>query len=333
MKRVLSILALLALLTPAAGAAGNAGEQAPDFPPGLFADGNRYSLKDLEGKAVVLFFYEQDCPTCRGKIPERNQVVAQFKDAPVKFIAIAAGDSMTDARAYQMSTHLNMPVFVDNLSLMEKRYGFSISLQNIWQFRVIDPTGKVVDYRMEPQAIEKAIAKVESKYKKEDYDPKLAQAVHLFHWGQYADGMRALKPHLKATKKEVLDSAKALYEKVKAEGEQWLADAEAANQAEKPIEANDLYTKVSTVFAGEDLAKKAADPLKKLAASKDVKDELGARIMFLQLNQGVGRATPQQRDQVMKFAASLAKKYQKTPTGMKAAEFVQELGGSVASAQ
>src|SRR4051812_49375040 len=94
MNRFLSALILLTLPL-LARAAGNAGEQAPDFPPGLFTDGNHYSLNDLKGKAVVLFFYEQDCPTCRGKIPERNEVVAKYKDAPIKFIAIAAGDSMS----------------------------------------------------------------------------------------------------------------------------------------------------------------------------------------------------------------------------------------------
>lgn len=49
---------LLLCLTAARGA-GNAGEQAADFPPGEFTDGGRYSLEDLRGKAVVLYFYEK----------------------------------------------------------------------------------------------------------------------------------------------------------------------------------------------------------------------------------------------------------------------------------
>jgi peroxiredoxin len=44
---------------PIAHGAGNAGEQAPEFPPGEFTDGGRYSLKDLRGKAVVLYLYEK----------------------------------------------------------------------------------------------------------------------------------------------------------------------------------------------------------------------------------------------------------------------------------
>src|SRR3982751_2462046 len=105
MRQLIGAMAIVLGLTGLAHAAGKAGEQAPDFPPGLFIDGRHYSLSDLEGKAVVLFFYEQDCPTCRGLIPKRNEVVEQYRDKPVKFIAVAAGDSMNDARAYVASTH------------------------------------------------------------------------------------------------------------------------------------------------------------------------------------------------------------------------------------
>jgi hypothetical protein len=52
-------LLLLCLAAPTAFGAGNAGEQAPDFPPGEFTDGGRYSLEDLRGKAVVLYLYEK----------------------------------------------------------------------------------------------------------------------------------------------------------------------------------------------------------------------------------------------------------------------------------
>ena len=52
-------LLLLCLAAPAAVGAGRAGEQAPDFPPGEFTDGGRYSLEDLKGKAVVLYLYEK----------------------------------------------------------------------------------------------------------------------------------------------------------------------------------------------------------------------------------------------------------------------------------
>jgi peroxiredoxin len=333
MRQIIGAMAIVLGLAGLAHAAGKAGEQAPDFPPGLFIDGNHYSLKDLEGKAVVLFFYEQDCPTCRGLIPKRNEVVEAYKDKPIKFIAVAAGDSMQEAKAYVRETHLAMPVFADNLSLMEKRYGETISLKNIYQFRVIGPNGKVEEYRMEPAALDKVLAKVKWKYKEAGYDERLNGAIEALEWGQYAVGVQRLKPFLKNSKKELADSAKKLYDQVKAEGEEWLAEAEKANQAENSVEAYDLYGKVASVFAGEDLAKRAADPLKKLGASTAVKDELAARQMYEQLCTGAGRARPQQREQVAGFAASIAQRYPKSPTGQRAASVAKELAAVATAAQ
>lgn len=54
---LLALCAALAL-APAAAAQGKFGEQAPDFPPGVFTDGNQYKLSDFQGKIVVLYFFE-----------------------------------------------------------------------------------------------------------------------------------------------------------------------------------------------------------------------------------------------------------------------------------
>jgi hypothetical protein len=58
-SRPLAPVLLLCMLATVARGAGRAGEQAPDFPPGEFSDGNHYSLEDLKGKAVVLYLYEK----------------------------------------------------------------------------------------------------------------------------------------------------------------------------------------------------------------------------------------------------------------------------------
>lgn len=38
---------------------GKVGEEAPDFPPGLFSDGQSYQLSDLKDRVVVLYFFER----------------------------------------------------------------------------------------------------------------------------------------------------------------------------------------------------------------------------------------------------------------------------------
>ncbi len=317
------LLALVAMVFPVIVSAA----EAPDFPPGVFDDGNQHSLSDFKGKVVVLFFYEQDCPRCRGEIPNRNKVVEQYRGKPVQFIAVAAGDSLNDAKAYLASTHLEMPVFADALGLMEQRYNTKISLQNIWQFRIISPDGNIVGMSMEPKEIDAALAKATWRFKGKGYDAKLDGAIERFEWGQYAEGMRTLKPFLKNTKKDIAESAKKLYDEIRAEGDKWFADAENAAGANNPVDAYDLYLKVSVVFAGEELGKKANDALKKLAANKELKSELAARQAWIQLNNGMSRATAQQKPEALATAQQIAKRFAGTPTAAKAEKLAQELGG------
>jgi hypothetical protein len=59
--RDLACLIACGLLLIAAGSAqaqGKLGEPAPDFPPGAFTDAGSYRLSDLQGKIVVLYFFE-----------------------------------------------------------------------------------------------------------------------------------------------------------------------------------------------------------------------------------------------------------------------------------
>jgi peroxiredoxin len=328
----LTLTSVATLAVPATlRAAGQAGEQAADFPPGLFSDGGQYSLADFEGKVVVLFFYEKDCPGCRGKIPERNAVVKQFEGKPVRFFAIAAGDTFQQAKAYGSGTRLAMPVFADPMSLMEARYGQTISLQNIYQFRVIGPDGKIVGYQMNAADIEKALAGVKPKHDPEQYHAKVRPAVELFEWNQHAAGNKALKKLLTNKDKEVAESAAKLQEVVKAEVAQWAEDAGTAADGE-PVKAYDLYAKVAAALPKDDeLSKKAAEAMKTLKTNKDVKAELDARKQYVKMLAAMGAAQPSQRAEVARFAAGIAKKYPDAPTGKKAAELAEELAKQVAT--
>jgi hypothetical protein len=71
-------------------------------------------------------------------------LVKAYQHKPVKFLAVLANATLTEASAYQIKNRLMMPIYPDSLGLMQKRYGFKISLSNIWQFRVVGPDGKVI---------------------------------------------------------------------------------------------------------------------------------------------------------------------------------------------
>lgn len=251
-----------------------------------------------------------------------------MQNKPVKFIAVGAGDSSSEAGAYAAQTKMAMPIFADSLGLMEKRYGMQISLKNIYQFRIIDPEGKVVSYTGGPAEIDKALEKVKNpwKYKAEKYDAKLEPILDLFEWGQHAQGMKLLTPLRKSTSKSLAADANKLFDVIKLEGEEWKSEADKA-AAEEPIKAYDLYAKVATVFAGDALGKSVAEPLKKLTGNKAVSAELAARKAYSAIDATLSKTPAAQKAAAVKFCQDIAKKYAGTPTAEKAAALAKEIGG------
>ena len=244
------------------------------------------------------------------------------------FFAVAAGDTLADAKAYVGQTRMAMPAFADALSLMERRYGQSISLSNIHQTRVIDPTGKIVEYRFEEAAIEKALEDAKWKYKGEADDKKLDPAILLLEFGRYADGLQRLKPFLK--RKDTAEAAQKVHDQVKAEVQGWVTEADECKGSD-PVKAYDLYAKAAAAFSKtEEPGTAAAAGVKALAGDKAVKAELDARKAFAKVNAAMSRASAQQKAEVAKFCHDIVKKYPGTPTAEKAKALAQELGQPVA---
>lgn len=251
-------------------------------------------------------------------------MVKQFQDKPVKFIAIGAGDTLQEVTTYARETGMVMPIFADSLSVMEKRYGQKISLNNIYQFRVIAPDGKVVAYQATKEIIDKALKDAKARYPKEDYDAKLAGLLDCFENRQYAQGAKLLTVLRKSKTKTVADSAEKFFDSLKEEAKEWKAEAEKATQG-SPVEAHELYSRLATVFAGDELGKLGAGEAKKLAATKPVKDELAARNAYAQLLASMGRLTPAQKKQALGLCQGFLKKYPEAAAAKKVEPFIKDL--------
>jgi len=224
----------------------------------------------------------------------------------VAFFAVAAGDTLAEARKY---------------------VGQTISLSNIHQTRVIDPAGKIVAYRFDEPSIEQALKDAKWKYKDEGYDKKLDNVILLLEWGRYADGLMKLKPFLK--KKDTAESAKKLHDAVKAEVQGWMTEAEGLKESD-PVKAYDLYAKAAAAFSKSDeLGKTAAAGMKALSDDKAVKAELSARKMFAKVSAAMSKATAEQKGQVAKVCHDIVKKHPDTPTAEKAKSLAAELGEPV----
>jgi thiol-disulfide isomerase/thioredoxin len=85
-------------------------------------NGNKYDLRDSNGKVFVLNFWFIDCPPCKSEIPQLNDIVTRYKDnKDVVFLAIAL-DEKSDLKRFLKSTAFNYNI-VDGGRYIASKYG------------------------------------------------------------------------------------------------------------------------------------------------------------------------------------------------------------------
>lgn len=101
--------------------------------------GNKYNLKELAGKVVVLNFWFINCPPCRREIPELNEVVAKYKEnKDVVFLAIAL-DQKADLQDFLKTTPFDYNI-VDDGRFTAQKYGINLFPTHV----VVDRQGKIL---------------------------------------------------------------------------------------------------------------------------------------------------------------------------------------------
>lgn len=112
------------------------GTEAPDFSVTDIKK-NKYSLKDLKGKIVVINFWFRQCKPCVMEIPELNKLVKEYADKEVIFLGFSLDD------AYQAEKFLEKTPFayqiVPNCQVVANDYGVSSYPTHI----IIDQNGKI----------------------------------------------------------------------------------------------------------------------------------------------------------------------------------------------
>ena len=98
------------------------GGPAPDF---WFetAQGQTTSLSELEGKMVLIFFWQIQCQYCRQEMPYIQQIYNEWPEEELVVLAINVGDSSDDVASYMQSNSLSFPVLLDSESEAAIRYG------------------------------------------------------------------------------------------------------------------------------------------------------------------------------------------------------------------
>ena len=103
-----------------------------------------FSQKTLNGKAMVLWFFEEGCPKCKAKWRELNSLPLSFKGQPVIFVAVNSGNSSEAVAKYVKQNKVKLAVIADTDRQLEKLASIGeISLNNIYQTVIMTPDGQL----------------------------------------------------------------------------------------------------------------------------------------------------------------------------------------------
>ncbi len=115
------------------------GKKAPDFTLSTL-DGKKISLKDYEGKKVVVIdFWATWCGPCRMAMPILQEVYDELKDKDVVFLAVNVGEEKSKVENYIKKINYPIPVLLDT----EGRTATAYNVQSIPRLVIIGKDGIV----------------------------------------------------------------------------------------------------------------------------------------------------------------------------------------------
>jgi cytochrome c biogenesis protein CcmG/thiol:disulfide interchange protein DsbE len=115
-----------------------AGEPAPDFALTLF-DGSRASLRELQGKVIVLNFWASWCAPCRNEAPALEQVWQTMQGRGVVVLGVTYLDAAGASQAWIEEMGITFPNGLDSQSQISKAY----AVTGVPETFVIDRQGNV----------------------------------------------------------------------------------------------------------------------------------------------------------------------------------------------
>lgn len=148
MKNILSIIILflpfllLAQEVDNRGYIVKVGQACPDFELTL-QDGTKTSLKELNGKIVMLQFTASWCGVCRREMPHiENEIWQEYKDQGLVLIGVDRGEPLEKVKAFAKTMKITYPLALDQDESVFQM--FALPKAGVTRNILIDRTGKIV---------------------------------------------------------------------------------------------------------------------------------------------------------------------------------------------
>lgn len=282
------------------------------------------TLENLKGKGVVLWFFEEDCPSCRAKWPGLLETAEGFKDKPVLFIGVNSGNSRGEVERYLAEVNCKWPVICDPQRTFEKACGVGeISLQNIYQCRIITPQGQLAQGNPGdmPATVERATEGAKWNVDPDKIPAALRDVMAAVEFGMYPAAIPRLR--VAAKKADTKEGAQYLIDYIKEKAQQASEEAEKLVEAGEEWKAYKAILEVSEKFNGMPLSEKLTAAKKTLAASEPVKRQLRARDQFEAATKAARAGTPQAMKKARVIVDKLIKDFGDTEAGEQAKKMLE----------
>ncbi len=319
-KLTMIFTVLAALLIPAAAWA----QDTLELKGSGWVNAKDIGLERLKGKVIVVFFFEEECPRCLAGIPGRNQLRKSFADKPVVFIAVNSGNPRSVVEEYAKSNKMEWPIWVDEQRETEKPFGFKISLQNIYQWTIIDPEGRLhrapFDEKAIAEDVDKYLATAKMTFDGISVPEKLKPMARELELGQYDPNLADLAGLAAKGPKDLQPAAQAMYEKLKPLAESGLEKAKSLEAEGKKYLAYVEYARVAAWFRRTEYEKTATAAMAGLKKDKEVQDEIAAKGLLDQARSLMSSSKRADKESAPALLAMLQKKYPATEAAKEAAK-------------
>lgn len=118
------------------------GTPVPDFTLSDI-DGKPVSIKDFQGKKVVLVFWASWCPDCREEIPLLEQMQAKADPAKVAFVSVSFDRKEETWKKFVKDNHMSGVQLFDAAGKKDSTVGTDYGVKWIPALYLIDEKGKV----------------------------------------------------------------------------------------------------------------------------------------------------------------------------------------------
>ena len=254
--------------------------------PSVWVGGEPSSLDSLRGKAMLLYFFEEECPKCSARWPAIMATAKKYEGEPIFFVAVNSGTSKPSVEQYARTVGVNWPIIVDSDRAFEQTCRVSpISLQNIVQVRHVTPKGQleVGDWADLDGTIKRALNGA-----RWNFDPKIVPPELYRAWlsielgrelGRFSDAAAAIKGDRSSRRGDLQDATRKLADYVRDRIHVELEAAKTEAETSK-YRAYQHYAAIAEQYAGYAATNEAVKASRELAKDPAVKSDVLSLKLF-----------------------------------------------------